>query len=180
MDLLDYQVRLAEVMIKQESRLWLDTLEKEVRELKDSFSPENPCAEDIFDSVGNILADLTMFAESLKTDVCYCARRFLAREADTGYICGICPGGVPLIKGSETDYDSTPHYYCPACKCNYTVDSLKAHGYLQEAQTVTREEIEKRIIELKNLENIAMTAPGRQAVEDAIRRLTNRLKGMEV
>jgi hypothetical protein len=44
----------------------------------------------------------------------------------------------------------------------------------------TKEEIEQRIIELKNLKYITMPAPGRQAVEDAIRRLTNRLKGMEV
>ena len=180
MDLLDFQIRLERVMSKQDerirldmqdSRIWLNMLEREVRELKDSFSPENPCAEDIFDSVGYILADVTMFAESSKTDVCYCARRFLAREEDTGYVCGLCPGGVPLLRGSKTDY------YRPACKCIYPEDAMEDY---KEVQTVTKEEIEKRIIELKNLKSITMTAPGRQAVEDAIRRLGKRLKGKEV
>jgi hypothetical protein len=173
MDMLDWQMKASKVVIEQDIYTWLDDLEKDVKALKASYSASNRYSESVGTGLTNVLVDLTMVAELMPVDLSALANSFL--RGQTMRVCGLCPGGVPLLKGRGTCYDETPHYYCPACKCIYPLN-----GSLKEVRMVTKEEIGQRIIELKNLKSIAMTAPGRQAVEDAIVRLTKRLKDKEV
>lgn len=172
MDMLDWQMKASKVVTEQDIYAWLENLEKDVKALKAAYGPPDRCSEPVWDKLTDILIDLTMVADLMPVDLSALANSFLRDR--TMRVCGLCPGGVPLLKGRGPCYGETPHYYCPACKCIYPLD-----GVLKEVRLVTKEEIEQRIIELKNLKSIAMTAPGRQAVKDAIRRLGKKLKGME-
>lgn len=173
MDMLNWQMKASKVVNEQDIYTWLDDLEKDVKDLKAAYAASKRYSELVGDKLTGILVDLTMVADLVPVDLSALAKSFLRNQ--TMRVCGLCPGGVPLLQGREPCYGETPHYYCPACKCIYPVE-----GNLKEVRMVTKEEIEQQIIELKNLKSITMTAPGRQAVEDAIRRLTKRLKGMGV
>ena len=171
MDMLDWQMKASKVVVEQDIYTWLDDLEKDVKALKVAYGPPHRCSEPVADKLTDILIDLTMVADLLPVDLSALANSFL--RGQTMRVCGLCPGGVPLLEGRGPCYGETPHYYCPACKRIYPLE-----GGMKEIRMVTKEEIEQRIIELKNLESTTMTAPGRQAVKDAIRRLTKRLKDM--
>lgn len=173
MDMLNWQMKASKVVNEQDIYTWLDDLEKDVKDLKAAYAASKRYSELVGDKLTGILVDLTMVADLVPVDLSALAKSFLRNQ--TMRVCGLCPGGVPLLQGRGPCYGETPHYYCPACKCIYPLNE----GLIKEVRMVTKEEIEKRIIELKSLKDTEMTAPGRQAVEDAILRLSERLKGKD-
>lgn len=124
MDMLKWQKRVEEVVADQDIYTWLDALEKDVRVLKRAYGKPNQCSEPVRDEITNILIDIAMVAELIPVNLNALAETFL-RSKTAGYVCSLCPGEVPLLKGEPTSYGAYPHYYCPACKCIYPEGSLE-------------------------------------------------------